>query len=75
MPYGEGKPIMDFRLRKQLAEAFGHDNRWFCSQAHGRKVDDPDVLLTYFVRSGGAADFCRRYEHVISAGKGDSMAP
>ena len=53
---------MCFRIRKQLAEALGPVNRWYCSQAFGRPVDDPDALLVYFIKSGGAADFAARYD-------------
>jgi hypothetical protein len=52
---------MCFRVRKQLAEAFGPVNRWYCSQAYGRPIDDPETLLIYFIKSGGAADFAVRY--------------
>jgi hypothetical protein len=58
---------MNFRLRKQLAEALGHVNRWYCSQAYGRQVDDPELLMTYFIKSGGADDFARRFEQAMSA--------
>jgi hypothetical protein len=57
---------MHFRVRAQLAEALGPVNRWFCSQAHRRKVDDPEMLLTYFIKSGGAADFARRYNEAMA---------
>ena len=53
--------IMHVRLRLQLAEVLGPDNRWYCSQARGRAVDDPEELLIYFIRSGGAADFAHRF--------------
>jgi hypothetical protein len=52
---------MDFRVSLQLAEAFGHVNRWFCSEAYGREIDDKEALLVYYVKSGGAADFARRF--------------
>jgi hypothetical protein len=55
-----------FRLRKQLTEAFGPVNQWYCSQAHGRPVHDPEALLRHFIRSGGAADFAERFEHAMS---------
>jgi hypothetical protein len=58
---------MNFRLRMQLAEALGHVNRWYCSQAHGYPVDDPELLMCYFVRSGGAIDFARRYDEAMGA--------
>lgn len=48
-----------------MAEAFGPVNRWYCSQAHGGPVDDPERLLSYFIRSGGAADFARRYDEAM----------
>jgi hypothetical protein len=62
---------MDFRLRVQLAEAMGPVNRWYCSQVHGRAVGDQDdgdreLLVRYFVNSGGAVDFARRYEEAMS---------
>lgn len=57
---------MQCRTRLQLAEAFGPLNRWYCSQAYCKNVDDLDLLFTYFVKSGGAADFARRYDEAIS---------
>ena len=56
---------MHFRVRVQVAEALGQVNRWYCSQAYGRTVDDPHVLLTYFIRSGGAANFAERYAQAM----------
>jgi len=56
---------MDFRVRLQVAEAFGPTNRWFCSEAFGREIDDPELLLIYYIRSGGAADFARRYDQAM----------
>ena len=56
---------MCFRLRTQMAEAFGPVNRYYCSQAYGRPVEDPDLLLAYFIKSGGAADFACRYREAM----------
>jgi hypothetical protein len=56
---------MDFRIRLQLAEAFGPQNRWFCSENYGREIHDKELLLMYYIRSGGAADFARRYEQAL----------
>ena len=56
---------MEFRLWLQLAEAFGPINRWFCSEAFGQEINDPDLLLTYYIKSGGAADFARRYDQAM----------
>jgi hypothetical protein len=58
---------MSFRLRVQLAEALGCVNRWYCSQAHGRTIDDPETLVVHFIRSGGAADFARRFAEAMGA--------
>ncbi len=57
--------IMDFRIRLQLAEAFGPVNRWFCSQAYGCRIDDRELLLVYYIKSGGAADFAKRYDQAM----------
>ena len=59
--------MMQLRCRLQLAEAFGSENRWFCSEAYGRKVDDEDLLLTYYIKSGGALDFANRFD--VAMGK------
>lgn len=56
---------MDFRVRLQLAEALGPLNRWFCSEAYGREIDDAELLLIYYIKSGGAADFARRYGQAL----------
>jgi len=56
---------MHFRVRVQVAEALGPLNRWYCSQAYGRPVDDPELLLIYFIKSGGAGDFADRYAQAM----------
>lgn len=56
---------MSFRIVLQLAEAFGDKNRWFCSQAHGRKIEDREILLSYYIKNGGAADFKKRYDQAM----------
>ena len=56
---------MDFRVRAQLAEAFGQVNRWYCSEFHGRPIDDRELLLVFYIRSGGADDFARRYDQAM----------
>jgi hypothetical protein len=56
---------MDFRVRLQLAEAFGPENRWFCSEAHGRTINDRDLLLAYYIINGGAEDFAQRYAQAM----------
>ncbi len=54
-----------FRTFVQLSEALGSTNQWYCSQYHKCCVTDPDRLWEYYVRSGGAADFARRYAHAM----------
>jgi hypothetical protein len=56
---------MDFRIWLQLAEAFGDKNRWFCSEAYGREIDDLEMLLAYYIKSGGAEDFAKRYDQAM----------
>ena len=56
---------MNLRVELQFAEAFGDKNRWFCSQSHGRKIEDPEVLLAYYIKNGGAADFQKRYDQAM----------
>jgi hypothetical protein len=63
--HGEHLALMCFRVRKQLAEALGPVNRWYCSQAHRRPIDDPETLLAYFIRSGGAYDFAERFDDAM----------
>jgi hypothetical protein len=62
---GGGLLTMNLRLRLQLAEAFGPMNRWFCSEVYGRQIDDRDTLLRYYIKSGGAADFARRFAQAM----------
>ena len=56
---------MEFRVRLQLDEAFGSLNRWFCSEAYGREVYDEELLLIYYIKSGGAADFALRWDQAM----------
>lgn len=57
---------MDFRVELQLAEALGALNRWFCSEAYGREIDNEELLVIYYIKSGGAEDFARRYDQAMS---------
>ena len=56
---------MDFRTQIQLTEALGPVNRWFCSESHRKPIDDPEVLLQHYIKTGGAADFARRFEQAM----------
>jgi hypothetical protein len=56
---------MDLRTRLQLAEAFGPHNRWFCSKCCGCDVSDLEMLLRYYIISGGAANFAFRYAEAM----------
>lgn len=56
---------MHCRTRLQLAEALGPVNRWYCSHAYRQKVEDAELLLAYYISSGGAADFARRYNEAM----------
>jgi len=57
---------MELRVRLQLAEALSPVNRWFCSEFHRCKIDDPERLVEYYVRNGGADGFARRYCEAMS---------
>lgn len=49
-------PMSDY-LDKQLQEALGPVNKWYCSQFMGYEVTDPELLLTYYIKHGGASQF------------------
>jgi hypothetical protein len=57
---------MDCRVRLQLTEALDGPNKWYCSEAYGHPVDDAELLLKYYIKSGGAEDFANRFDHAIS---------
>jgi hypothetical protein len=61
---------MDARIRQQVAEALGPTNRWFCSEKHGCEVRDADLLLTHYIKNGGAEDFARRYTQMTAGDRG-----
>jgi len=48
-------------VRMQLEEAFGPDNRWFCSEHYCGEVNEPDLLLEYYIKHGGAERFRRKF--------------
>ncbi len=48
--------LVDF-LDEQRREALGPVNRWYCSQHFGYDVRDPDILLAYYIKHGGAQHF------------------
>jgi hypothetical protein len=58
---------MHFRWELQIAEALGPVNRWFCSQTYGREVSNPDLLMKYYVKNGGADDFSDRWAEAMDA--------
>jgi hypothetical protein len=57
--------MIELRIRLQLAEAFGPTNRWFCSQYFGRHITDLDLLLAYYIKSGGATEFAARFNEAM----------
>ncbi len=46
-------------VRMQLEEAMGSDNRWYCSNHYGKEITDPETLLRYYIKHGGAENFAR----------------
>ena len=49
--------MMRQHIRMQLDEAMGPVNRWYCSEFYRREVNDPETLLQYYIKHGGARDF------------------
>ena len=56
---------MDFSAKQQIEEALGNDNKWFCSQTYARSVDDQELLMTHYIRHGGAKNFRQRYNQAM----------
>ena len=50
--------ISDY-LAAQMHEALGPVNKWYCSQHYGRDVTDPETLLRYYIKNGGARHFAQ----------------
>jgi hypothetical protein len=57
--------MFKYRMELQRAEACGSVNRWFCSQAYGRPVFNEEMLVCYYIKSGGAANFAQRYDEAM----------
>jgi hypothetical protein len=47
-------------IRLQIEAAMSADNRWHASKFYGREITDPETLLRYFIKHGGADDFGKR---------------
>jgi hypothetical protein len=54
-------------LTCQVEAALGSENRWYCSEFYGREITDPDVLLEYFIKHGGAEHFGAPRAHAHEA--------
>jgi hypothetical protein len=50
-------------LHQQQQEALGPVNKWYCSQYYGYEINDPEKLLSYYIKHGGASHFCQ--EHTL----------
>ncbi len=48
-------------LEEQKREALGPVNKWYCSQFHGYEVTEPEQLLSYYIKHGGAQHFRQLY--------------
>lgn len=48
-------------MQQQIEQAMSALNRWFCSQYYGHDIDDPEVLLRYYIQHGGAKDFSNQH--------------
>ena len=58
--------LMRFRAQLQIEEALGETNRYFCCKAYNQEVRDDELLVRYYIESGGAEDFERRFRHAMS---------
>ena len=50
---------LEDHIRRQIAAAMSPVNRYYASRHYGREVTDPETLLRYFIKHGGADDFGR----------------
>jgi hypothetical protein len=48
-------------LDQQRREALGPVNKWYCSQFYGYEVHDPETLLAYYIKHGGASHFAQEH--------------
>jgi hypothetical protein len=46
--------------RMQVEEALGPVNRWYCSEHYRREITEPNILIEYYIKHGGAEHFARR---------------
>ena len=53
-------------LDQQRQEALGPVNKWYCSQYYGYEVTDPNILLAYYIKHGGASHFCTEHQIIQS---------
>ncbi len=53
--------IVEF-LGKQMQEALGSVNKWYCSQYYGYEVNDPETLLAYYIKHGGAVHYREQHQ-------------
>jgi hypothetical protein len=47
------------RILRQVQDALGPVNRWYCSEYHGYEVTDAEQLLEYYIKHGGAERFAK----------------
>ena len=53
---------MSTYMSEQMKEALGPDNRWYCSQFYGKEITDPDILLMYYIKHGGAKGWAQKHK-------------
>ena len=56
-------------LRGQVHEACSPENKWFCSQHYGYEVNDPKVLLEYYIKHGGTQQFAEVHRSELDASR------
>ena len=57
-------------LQRQMQEALSDENKWHCSRHYGYEVRDPEKLLAYYIKHGGATHFCQAHMSEVEDRKG-----
>lgn len=56
-------------LEQQQREALGSVNKWYCSQFYGYEVTDPETLVRYYIKHGGAMNYRQVHGNVAGQEK------
>jgi hypothetical protein len=51
----------------EVQEALGAVNKWYCSKYYGYDVTDPDTLVAYYIKNGGAQHYRESLVAIVPA--------